>query len=1040
MKIISISFIFLKNILKQRIIQNYYHKQPQTICKIKIINGYNKLFRKLLLLLIVITFHISSFTQSGTVKTTAMPPPLSPYIKQYLQSGSVTSTFILQNIRKSGVNAFIYGKIQCLAPKPFTIMLDTNYRQGTNRKTLFNGMNFPLTTQDLLNAFDNFFPTNLIVSPGAPPLNINGDIKLPDGTYNICFFAKYFDTLEAFSDLTSPMLGCSNNFIIACAPINGALINTIVTPPVNPIIEQTVSAGGVKSTIQFNIAPGCGSSYVKLFGKIERLSPLLTITPNSDYIPQTIPLTAGSVHQISISEQRDALANFDEAKLVANGINLASITDANGKIKLPDGTYNICYYARYFDSASGVFGNNASNPNLGCGTFTINCAPVNGVQITTIVKPQTNPVISQAISSGSINASLQINNQPLCNTQVKLFGRIECISPSPFSIALNPNYQQQDAITLTPGAPVQLSINQQLNAFSNFQENNLVTDGIQLSSIKDANNNIKLPDGNYRICFYARYVNLDGTLGGNASVPDLGCGTFTLCNQAGGAPQFTQPVSSNIDINSDISVVQPASPVVFTWIPPQSTCGLPPGGFTYDFEIRELLPNQNVNDAVNNPFVFRKTGLPSTTFILDTNLNKNILHTGARYAIRVRAVNVNPNSTAQIDNNGYSRIEAFQYGGSVIPPNVPSQLRDYYIPFTERKTGFWNDVYASYKNHTHADTLVPIDEYIAFALTQNGTAYNIDAIDLFLSLNPELANLKKVKLSYIPQLPVFPEVSANDKQIFAQEHTANLEADNAENNKFNNYLDTLNIYRHNITDTASKIVNDLYEYLNDIKPQITTVDRVTVNIINEVLSELMYELRLYSANINNSQYRQLQNLSDALHDLTAESVNSTSFLYMFPLKKESSLSSYKSTTGKHVIKICAENNVLKFNDDSIAHLSAIIMNQLLPFDVVVWRSNTVAPYKPVLIAPDLTASYRIFYTVSNLYNHKNPEINAKSTSHLASTVQVSLPSNLVFTFWTLNMRNHKMTQPQDVDLKDILSSMNKVSSQFKKSTIVLKVN
>ena len=157
---------------------------------------------------------------------------------------------------------------------------------------------------------------------------------------------------------------------------------------------------------------------------------------------------------------------------------------------------------------------------------------------------------------------------------------------------------------------------------------------------------------------------LMGQLGGNASDPNLGCGTFTICYQAGGAPQFTQPVS-NLNINSDIGFVQPASPVVFTWTPPQSTCGLPSGGYTYDFEIRELFANQNVNDAINNPFVFRKTALPSTTFILDTNLNRNVLQEGKRYAIRVRAVSANPNSPITIDNNGYSRIEAFQYGGKI---------------------------------------------------------------------------------------------------------------------------------------------------------------------------------------------------------------------------------------------------------------------------------------------------------------------------------------------------------------------------------------
>src|SRR4030095_9052377 len=192
----------------------------------------------------------------------------------------------------------------------------------------------------------------------------------------------------------------------------------------------------------------------------------------------------------------------------------------------------------------------------------------------------------------------------------------------------------------------QLTPTQLMGAFDNFSGNNLMVTGIDLASIKDANNQIKLPDGDYRICFYAKYLS-----GVNASDPNLGCGSFKICNSAGGAPQFTQPVN-NANINSEIAIIQPVSPVIFSWAPPQSTCGLPPAGYTYDFDIWELYPNQTVTDAVNNPFVFRKTSLPSPTFLLDINLYKDVLKLGKRYAIRVRAISTNTSSPIEIDNNG----------------------------------------------------------------------------------------------------------------------------------------------------------------------------------------------------------------------------------------------------------------------------------------------------------------------------------------------------------------------------------------------------
>ena len=74
---------------------------------------------------------------------------------------------------------------------------------------------------------------------------------------------------------------------------------------------------------------------------------------------------------------------------------------------------------------------------------------------------------------------------------------------------------------------------------------------------------------------------------------------------------------------------------------------------------------------------------------------------------------------------------------------------------------------------------------------------------LFLALNPELADLKKVKISYTPRLPELPPVPVNDRKNFDKEHEASLEPDKTEENKFLKYLDTLNIYKQKSADARS---------------------------------------------------------------------------------------------------------------------------------------------------------------------------------------------------------------------------------------------
>src|SRR6266498_2745461 len=944
--------------------QNFLQEQLHIVLNNEAASVYaNSLKKKLLLLLPILAFTTTSaqFQYNIIIRTQITATPVNPVISQYVSSGKVIST--VTNIGSLPDTMLFYGKLVCLSPSQFTISLSPNYIPK-NQVTLNKGAQQPLTIPQQMEAFGNFDPNNLYSSDisidSLKDPNNTKQIKLPDGTYRICFYALPPHTCDGPCG-SDPNQGCSNFFtIVTCSqPPNGALLNTTISPQVNPIISQTILGGGVTATIQTNIPAIC-KTLVKLFGKIERTAPSpFTIMLKDQYASQqTVALNQG-ITKLNPTQLMGAFGNFDLGNLDISGIDLASVTDPDNpkNIKLPDGNYNICFYARYFNGIT--LGNYASDPNLGCSNnFTLRCAPPNGVQITTAIQAPFNPIIDQMIQARNLSATLQTNIASICNTEVKLFGKIECFSPSPFTIMTDTNkFIPQQSIKLTPGQTL-LSVSQLREALGNFNENNLAVSGINLASITDANHNIKLPDGNYRICFYARYYG-GNTLGSNASDINIGCGNFNICYKAGAAPQFTQPVS-NVDINSPFALVRPASTVTFTWIPPQSTCGLPPGGYRYDFEMWEILDNQTVTDALNNPFVFRKTSLPSTTFLLDTNLYKNILQKGKRYAIRVRATSADTlRAPVEIENNGYSRVEAFQYGGSVNNTFVQNGIIDpqfYFIPFKERKSDFWDDVFALYPN---SDTLVPINQFIAFSLTQTGIAYNLDAIELFLALNSELTNMKEVKLSYHPNLPIFPKIAESDQRKFDTEHAIDLQPNPVEENKFNKYLDSLIIYQQNLPDNAAKMISDLINGLKNFKEGIDTVNRVSVNLTNSVLSELLYNLRLYSKTLNKTELNQLQNLVSTLQELITLSPNSTSLLYPSPANK-SSLSSYQSNTVSQHSKQISFVKYSITDDEFGAEKYASVIDQVLPLDIIVWHYSNEPP-RPVSDAPDLTAVYRVFY-------------------------------------------------------------------------------
>ena len=284
------------------------------------------------------------------------------------------------------------------------------------------------------------------------------------------------------------------------------------------------------------------------------------------------------------------------------------------------------------------------------------------VQVTMV--PPVSPYLNQMLSSAGGRMMVQVtyNGQPGTSLNIKLAGKLERLSPSPLTIELNQSFLPAQPIILQAGVPLFLTNNLISQSFGNLNENNLVFSGTSPSALKEGIT-YKLPEGLYRLCVVAYSY---GQGGQQLSAPNTGCATFTVCYKAA-PPQLIQPVNSVV-LSGTLPIVKPSSPFIFSWTAPVSTCGIATSMVEYDFEIRKILPGQTVTDAINNPYVFLKKALPSASFLLDTNLYKNILQHGQRYVVRVKANNKPGMPPIEFDNLGYSRVEAFQYGDAAATP------------------------------------------------------------------------------------------------------------------------------------------------------------------------------------------------------------------------------------------------------------------------------------------------------------------------------------------------------------------------------------
>lgn len=295
------------------------------------------------------------------------------------------------------------------------------------------------------------------------------------------------------------------------------------------------------------------------------------------------------------------------------------------------------------------------------------------INVTTIVRQPVSPYLMNLSNrDGNLNMagitndlvdnlSVILRNTGSQQRAVKLHMKIERISPSPMSISVKDSYQPQNPIILQPNQTLQLSPEVIEEAFGRFSRNNLRFDNISLSELRSSGVNYKLPEGQYRFCVTAYDYNQPGQ-SMPLSAPGTGCANFRICYSAS-APQFLMPVSSMQSFDNDFEEIVPtSSQIQFSWTPPTTTCGLPMGALNYNLEIREMYPGQTITDGINNPPVFEKQNIPTTTFMLDTLRFPNVLRKNQKYIVRVKADMMQQmNSPLMIDNDGYSELIGIIY-------------------------------------------------------------------------------------------------------------------------------------------------------------------------------------------------------------------------------------------------------------------------------------------------------------------------------------------------------------------------------------------
>ncbi|MEI6184773.1 MAG: hypothetical protein WCP65_04535, partial [Bacteroidota bacterium] len=284
------------------------------------------------------------------------------------------------------------------------------------------------------------------------------------------------------------------------------------------------------------------------------------------------------------------------------------------------------------------------------------------------VSSPVNPYVMQMMNPASqLMVTLQrTNTNANIPLKVKLWGKIERISPLPASLSLDPGFRTFQSISINPGVGTTtiLNSNDITQAFGNFSKNNIVNTGVNVDDFKSGSN-FKLGEGHYKFCIVAYDYNTTGYTKA-LSDPNNGCTYFDVC-YAANPPDLIMPVNTIGSSYTKISVTA-ASPLNFVWTVPTGSCGLNLNNITYDLTIVKMLAGQTETDAVlHNSLVFQRTDIMTTSFQFDTLQNPYILKQGETYAVRIKAKSSNLMNYVEFNNGGYSKIGSFVYVGATVP-------------------------------------------------------------------------------------------------------------------------------------------------------------------------------------------------------------------------------------------------------------------------------------------------------------------------------------------------------------------------------------
>lgn len=266
-----------------------------------------------------------------------------------------------------------------------------------------------------------------------------------------------------------------------------------------------------------------------------------------------------------------------------------------------------------------------------------------------------------------------------------------------FNFETPDNKQPYAPITIQPGIPVILNQSHLNQMFSHLNINDIFPSEVNILDY------MQLPEGQYNICLTPYIFQEQFNPANPQKAGESGCYSFNIC-YTGSAPEFVTPIigqsainpirptnkinpkTSNIpqkisskqntsiirnltrptfqNSNAGFTVVAPSQQLIFRWTGVISNC-LSQNNFDYHLKLVEVLPGQNVQDAIDrNATLITINNKSSLYYVYDTLKNRHFqLERGHIYAAQVQAKQKNLGSTEiQLGNDGKSQIIAFAWG------------------------------------------------------------------------------------------------------------------------------------------------------------------------------------------------------------------------------------------------------------------------------------------------------------------------------------------------------------------------------------------